>query len=337
MEKYQILPGTSTVNDRCRFIPFVSSAGDDQIIAKRDASSKGKLDGREASQFYREVISTPSNFQSSVANEHKKKSKSVKKKSIAPSVDHARLTVFHHAQNGSVEGVKYHLSNRCSVDIQDMYGWTPLMCATFEGHYSVADYLIKQGANLDLKNKQGLTALDIALSKNNVQLIDLLNNRVKEESHDIEDYEIQEVEKYCDLCNSSFTESTVKHNRSIAHLFADSSHSESVSTYYHIPEDNKGFQIMLKKGWDKNKGLGADAKGRKFPIKTVLKTDRSCIGGRKEVPKVTHFGAKDGRAVRRNIQPTLNLKRETKLNKHRMKKLQERNRRVEIEFRRQFH
>ncbi|GBN97696.1 hypothetical protein AVEN_80732-1, partial [Araneus ventricosus] len=104
-----------------------------------------------------------------------------------------------------------------------------------------------------------------------------------------------EAEKFCSDCKVSYKTSSIVHERSIAHLLVKS--KSDLSTFYHIPENNKGFQIMLKSGWDKNKGLGPNADGRKFPIKTVFKQDRSCIGKNKEVPKVTHFNANDETAV----------------------------------------
>jgi hypothetical protein len=59
---------------------------------------------------------------------------------------------------------------------------------------------------------------------------------------------------------------------------------------YGIPASNRGYQILVKGGWDREKGLGADGSGHKFPLKTVMKRDRAGLGGStKEKARVTHF------------------------------------------------
>lgn len=326
-------PSASVVTDHFKFIPFVSSSA--EVESSKEAIQKsdvcGQLSGLEASQFYEEIISIPSTSITFNSKVHVKKENKIRKRNRIS--ENSKHSIFFHAQNGNIEGIEYFLSENCSIDIQDMYGWTVLMCATFEGHYDLVKYLLKKGAKVDIKNKQGLSALDIAFKQKNDALIDLLQNGcIQEES--VTKCEAEEV-KFCELCNISYVESVSMHEKSIAHLFSTS--NGSTSTYYHIPENNKGFQIMLKKGWDKNKGLGPEAKGRKFPVKTILKTDRTCIGAKKEVAKVTHFGANDYDSVKKSIQPTLNLKKERKLKKSERKKLEQKNRALEINFRRQFH
>lgn len=326
-------PSSSVVTDHFKFIPFVGSSADPEPSAAdiQKSYACGQLSGFEASQFYEEIISIPSASIPSTPKVQVKKEHKIRRKNTIS--ENSRHSIFFHAQNGNIEGVEYFLSQKCPVDVQDMYGWTVLMCATFEGHYDLVKYLLKKKAKVDIKNKQGLSALDIAVKQKNDALIELLQNGGVQEVC-APSCEAEEV-KFCELCNVSYVESISVHERSIAHLF--STRDDSVSTYYHIPENNKGFQIMLKKGWDKNKGLGPEAKGRKFPIKTILKTDRTCIGGKKEVAKVTHFGANDYDSVKKSIQPTLNLKKERKLKKSQLKKLEQKNRALEINFRRQFH
>jgi hypothetical protein len=58
---------------------------------------------------------------------------------------------------------------------------------------------------------------------------------------------------------------------------------------YSIPASNKGYQILVKGGWNREKGLGADGSGHKFPLKTVMKRDRAGLGGStEEKARVTH-------------------------------------------------
>ncbi|GFU05779.1 g patch domain and ankyrin repeat-containing protein 1 homolog [Nephila pilipes] len=212
------------------------------------------------------------------------------------------------------------------------------MCAACEGHYSVVEYLIKLGAKLNIRCKYGMTALDIAIKTKNNAMIKLLQNGVtpcvRETSFVIEDDKINNEKKFCDDCKSFYKISKVAHERGITHLLTIK--KSDISTFYHIPENNKGFQIMLKSGWDKNKGLGVNADGQKFPIKTVLKKDRSCIGKNKEVPKVTHFNANDETSVKTMQHKPIRVAREKTLKRWERIKFQAHNRRQEIRFRRLF-
>ncbi|GFR30197.1 g-patch domain-containing protein [Trichonephila clavata] len=106
----------------------------------------------------------------------------------------------------------------------------------------------------------------------------------------IPDGKTDSEEKFCRECIRVYKVSKTTHEQSAAHLLSIKK-SESF-TFYHIPENNKGFQMMLKSGWDKHKGLGVNSDGRKFPIETVFKKDRSVIGKNEEMPKVSHFNTK---------------------------------------------
>lgn len=67
---------------------------------------------------------------------------------------------------GSTESIINKLMDTNSLDInlQDAYGYTPLMYAVENGNFDAAKALIKHGANPNLQNKDGDTALTIALS-----------------------------------------------------------------------------------------------------------------------------------------------------------------------------
>lgn len=330
-EKIVYVACSSKKPDNFRFISFVSPAED---VSENNASSTSNsvnVNGEDASQIYNDIISSPPT--SILPKISPQKLKESHEEQNLKNYNH-RLTIFHHAQQGNIAGIKYLLSKGSNIDEQDMYGWTALMCSTFEGHIAVVEYLMISGANLDIKNNQGLTALDIAIRNNHVTLIHRLKNR-KIETNFCKKNEVEKEQKYCSLCDYWYTESSsAKHETSIAHLI--NSKRNTISTFYHLPENNKGFQIMLKKGWDKNKGLGINAEGRKFPVKTVLKRDRSCIGCKKETPKVTHFGPNDYNSVKKYNKDTVKSVREKTVKKWERIKLERRNRKKEIEFRREF-
>jgi ankyrin repeat protein len=51
---------------------------------------------------------------------------------------------------------------------------TPLMQAAYKGNVKFVKLFLKYGADPNLKDKQGKTALDMAKKKNHQQVIDLL-------------------------------------------------------------------------------------------------------------------------------------------------------------------
>lgn len=108
--------------------------------------------------------------------------------------------------------------------------------------------------------------------------------------------------RYCEVCQAHYSEDTVAlHERSTAHLFNRC--DPLPSTRYCIPENNVGFQLMVKGGWDKETGLGPSGAGRKFPIKTVLKRDQKGLGFCSNLkPKVTHFRPNDRCAVEEPVK-----------------------------------
>ncbi|XP_054712691.1 G patch domain and ankyrin repeat-containing protein 1 homolog [Uloborus diversus] len=329
-----------------QFIPFVSPTFEDnetpETAEKRCGST---LNGEEASIFYNTIISSSSicknpNSAKSSSRQKNIASKKISEKleSISPpkSVDILSNKVFFYAQEGNLKEIKKCLEQTCCINQQDAYGWTPIMCAAMEGHYSIVKYLLDFGADLSIRNKQGLTVFEIAERGNHLQVIDLLRNGIQVSK--ISDAVLKNSDeaelKFCKECSLSFKESIVSHEKSIAHLFSSSKAQNS--TFYHIPENNKGFQIMLKSGWDKDKGLGINEDGRKFPVKSVLKKDRGCIGRTKETAKITHFGPNDPSSIKHQAAPVSLLREKTLKNRER-RKMALKQRQKEISFRRQFH
>jgi ankyrin repeat protein len=56
--------------------------------------------------------------------------------------------------------IKYH--SQLSLNAKDFYGWTALMKAAYRGYIKIVKALVENGANVNVKNKGGLTASDIA-------------------------------------------------------------------------------------------------------------------------------------------------------------------------------
>lgn len=72
-------------------------------------------------------------------------------------------------------------SGRVDVNAKEpVYGRTALMVASDWGHFEIVKYLVENGANVNLKDKDGKTALDFAETNEIRQF--LINNGVKNES-----------------------------------------------------------------------------------------------------------------------------------------------------------
>ena len=107
--------------------------------------------------------------------------------------------------------------------------------------------------------------------------------------------------------------------------------------------------MMLSGGWDKKSGLGPSGSGKLYPVKTILKRDRTGLGleresGIKVTPKVTHFDARDVAGVsdvakNRDMEDKVALKRDERMSTlSRIKQLKKmsKERAKEVNFRREF-
>jgi len=60
------------------------------------------------------------------------------------------------------------------VQIKDNDGWTPLMCASSNGHTECAKLLLDSGADVNIKSNDGWTPLMWASSKGRTECVKLL-------------------------------------------------------------------------------------------------------------------------------------------------------------------
>ena len=272
-----------------------------------------------AREFYESLLqedTKPDSNRSSSHNKRRKKSDSTvgnisKTKQVRENLDTKSSTDFKNkelcdkrqenlflkmAQDGDVDGLQWFIrGNKVDINATDSFGWTALMCAAKNGHKACITFLLTKGADDKLQNKQGHTAKDIAKQSGHRDVFDCRRKSTRKRKQDSFKF-MSPVEYTCDICKTKFFGSKHEHNTSTAHLFNCQYKSEK--TFYHIPEDNIGFKLMKQKGWDKEKGLGPEGTGRKFPVKTILKQDRCGLGSKnKEKAKITHFSACDTSAV----------------------------------------
>ncbi|AZL15168.1 ankyrin repeat domain-containing protein [Rickettsiales endosymbiont of Stachyamoeba lipophora] len=92
--------------------------------------------------------------------------------------DHFDCTPLHKAVERGIRAldvIKLLLNSGASVNAKDKYRLnTPLHKAIKSNSFSITNLLIDHGADTEAKNSRGQTALDVAVDKNNQEIIDLL-------------------------------------------------------------------------------------------------------------------------------------------------------------------
>uniref|UniRef100_UPI00358FF9E6 G patch domain and ankyrin repeat-containing protein 1 n=1 Tax=Myxine glutinosa TaxID=7769 RepID=UPI00358FF9E6 len=209
------------------------------------------------------------------------------------------------AQDGDWKSIDQKLGKGCcDVLFCDSYGWNALMCAAFAGRADVVRHLLELGAPLkDIKDTQGRNALQLAAEAGHNEVFEMLQDFESFTSRKKAENEAASQEKrYCPQCCIEYNVDGTSHETSTIHIF--NKNQPLPSTYYHIPDNNVGFRLLLKKGWDREVGLGPEGAGRKFPVKTVLKRDQAGFGfGSIPKAKVTHFGPGDAEAIQPAVLP----------------------------------
>jgi hypothetical protein len=194
------------------------------------------------------------------------------------------------------------------LECRDRYGWSPIMIAAGEGRKAVAEFLLRQGADVGgVRDRRGLSAQDIARQRGHMELVELLRES-QEGRRSKEELDAAAANRgavvSCDSCGELYEAAERRqHLASLGHQLGSAAGHDlaPVRPGFALSEDNRGFRLLVKSGWDGCSGLGeAGRRGRLFPIKSVLKSDRVGLGGEggeKAAARVTHFGPHDERSV----------------------------------------
>lgn len=260
------------------------------------------VDGSEIRNFYEELVTKE------VSSSGEIKTKKQPRTPEAPSYKKEPFSVnkYHrYSMENNVEKLRQMTFEGHDINVCDTYGWTSLMIAACEGSLDAVIFLLQLGVDIGIKDKSGKTAKDLARKKGHFQIEKLLEKPIVEEpieQHSSSEEELETTETFfCDTCKQSFSETSKRrHLTSTLHQFnvKDPPNCNKLQKF-NIPQRNKGLQLMVKQGWDKESGLGPSQSGRLYPVKTVIRKQRTGLGIEQEPARVTHFQAFDKTAVQR--------------------------------------
>lgn len=306
-----------------KLISFVSEKKSEKWNEQKTVPcGQNQLDGNKAKQFYEELINdatseTPKHdhYFSSTSDDTLSTSR-IPKSSNLQFVEERKANVtnidlnryLRYAQEGDLKNMKMMLDKGVPLNYQDEFGWTALMCASYGGHIEIAKYLLSIGVDKDIADRHGKNAINIANSNGYSKLANFIRkwssiptaNNFHVDSTDEELHVF-----YCESCKCNFSDCSQKeHESSTVHLF--NLKKKVKEDPFLLPSSNIGYKMMLRSGWDGTKGLGSEGQGHKYPVKTVLKRDRKCLGSEKsEKPKITHFNSNDKMSIVKNLERKL--------------------------------
>ncbi len=211
--------------------------------------------------------------------------------------------LFKAAQNNDLDYVKDHAENSCDDLVAlDDFQWNLLMIAIAAQSNRVVSFLVNDLNNREIiekllqnKDKSGNDSLKLAERFKNATAVDLIEsyNRKKliktEPIEEIDELEEEGNVLYCDFCKKEFNtknETYKEHLASIVHQLSKTERSGELGkkkfTDYNLRSSNKGYELMLKLGWNETSGLGSNEQGRVNPVRAKMKLDRHGIGVVKE-------------------------------------------------------
>ncbi|MDB4712759.1 ankyrin repeat domain-containing protein [bacterium] len=82
--------------------------------------------------------------------------------------------IWEAAKQGNLEAVKQHLADGADVNAKDKYGLTPLHHAAWQGRNEIVELLIANGADVNAKDVDGGTPLHEAASDGRKEVVELL-------------------------------------------------------------------------------------------------------------------------------------------------------------------
>lgn len=276
---------------------------------------KNNISGEEAKRLYLEEIAEEQRVK---RKRERLETPTVSKEEIKLEISNFRdKDLFIAAQNNDV-GTLVSVLDKFpdKLNTTDEFGWSLLMIACQANSVDTVKELLKRNADTSIRDKAGNSVLTLVIRNRNLVLVDLFLNKEKSKRPKTFKREKIKREFLCEICNRVFDDRD-DHLSSTVHNM-DASKRNKCRPCYKIPASNKGYQIMVKGGWDRSNGLGPDGTGNLYPIRTIQKLDKKGLGLEKLKKQKTEDFVE------------LNRSRKNKNDYHK-------NRRMEIDFRREFY
>ena len=200
----------------------------------------------------------------------------------------------------------------CDYNCRDQYGWTALDIACTLGNVEIVKFLSSKGSELT----QWERIRGNLVKKNQFDIINFIEKKDDEDVEIVDMTEDSELEK-CPDCGEIYDKNNLSaHRAKISHqLSRKSEENIKRNPGFQISEFNVGFKLMRKAGWDGTSGLGEEGNGKLFPVKTIFKQDRRGLeAGDRKKSRITHFGPNDVKSIdnRRKRKP-FNVKKDKKV------------------------
>ncbi|KAM7319277.1 hypothetical protein ACRRTK_022389 [Alexandromys fortis] len=274
------------------------------------------LDGAAARAFYEALIaddsSSPQPQRADPIRERKRKRRRITRDAAAgasgqgrPLEDEDKMTpwILLAAQNGDVTELRRLLEPQeaggagGNINAHDAFWWTPLMCAARAGQGAAVRYLLGRGAAwVGVCEPGGRDAAQLAEEAGFPDVARMVRESPGEMRSPENQNRPPPTSRFCEDCGAHFEDPN--HRTSTAHLLSLSRSPQPSSLPLGVPTSSPGFRLLLRGGWEPGMGLGPRGEGRANPIPTVLKRDQEGLGYRSALqPRVTHFPARDTRAV----------------------------------------
>ncbi|KAJ8715245.1 hypothetical protein PYW08_005226 [Mythimna loreyi] len=249
------------------------------------AQNSGTLSGVEARRIYLEELKNTRTSSAKTPSVLENKKKVVKHQEQELPLTNKDLFIT--VQNNDVDTLKCVLDRYPDkINIVDDYGWSLLMIACQADSVDAVKLLLKRGIDMSVRDKGGNSARSLVIKNKNYILADILLRYSQKETPKVQkqsNVKVKPKEEYaCEICNKTFPDKD-EHLASTIHNIS-ASRGKKIPAKYVLPSSNRGYQLMLKGGWDRQSGLGRDGSGKLYPIKTVQKKDRKGLGHAKQKP-----------------------------------------------------
>lgn len=263
---------------------------------------------KEADEKKKNQLEIPKIKQSESISSDKKE---ISRKSKRLSNNNDPNALFKAAQNGDLDFIKSYLKNGSDILIEDEFKWNLLMIAVASYSNDILSYILENVANSNILNllisnqdSSGNSVKSLANKFKNTDALRIIENFELKQANDIKtSVSLSKNEQnvsmrfWCVQCKNEFNQSESEHFNSIVHQLNENESAGCSSNSYSnccLRSDNKGYQLLVKSGWNESSGLGVNEQGVTNPVKGKLKLNRNGLG----VPTVDNKNKKFERPLR---------------------------------------